>query len=101
MKTPVITLTLICFALPLWSQASEELATASNCLACHKADAPLVGPSYQDIAAKYKDQDRAGEVLFESIKNGSSGTWGAIPMPANAAVSDEDIKTLVDWILAM
>ncbi len=82
-------------------QASEELAQANNCLACHKTDAQLVGPSYQDIAAKYKSEDGAAEILYESIKNGASGKWGAIPMPANAQVSDEDIKALVDWILAM
>ena len=83
------------------AQASEDLAASSNCLACHKVDAQLVGPSYQDIAAKYKDQSDAGEVLFESIKSGSSGKWGAIPMPPNAAVSDADIQALADWILAM
>ena len=81
--------------------ASEELAQANNCLACHKTDSQLVGPSYQDVAAKYKDQDDAEAVLIESIKNGSSGKWGAIPMPPNAAVSDEDIQTLTVWILVM
>lgn len=88
-------------ALSAVSQASEELAAANNCLACHKVDAQLVGPSYQDIAAKYKDQEGAAAMLADSVKNGVSGKWGAIPMPPNAAVSDEDIKALVDWILAM
>ena len=88
-------------AVVLSSQASEELASSSNCLACHKLDTQLVGPSYQDIAAKYKDEEGASGTLFESIKNGSSGKWGAIPMPPNAAVSDEDIQTLADWILTM
>ena len=83
------------------THASEELAAANNCLACHKTDTQLVGPSYQDVAAKYKDQDGAAEMLFETVKNGSSGTWGDIPMPPNAAASDDDIKALVDWILAM
>ena len=81
-------------------QASEELAASSNCLACHKTDAQLVGPSFQDIAAKYKEEG-GSEILVESVKNGSTGKWGAIPMPPNAAVSDEDIQTLVNWILAM
>ena len=81
--------------------ASEELAASNNCLACHKVDTQLVGPSYQDVAAKYKDQEGAAELLFETVKNGSTGTWGAIPMPPNAAASDEDIQALVAWILAM
>ena len=99
MKKSILFTTVL--GLTMLSHASEELATANNCLACHKVDAQLVGPSYQDIAAKYKDQDGAADVLYESIKNGASGKWGAIPMPANAAVSDEDIRALVDWILEM
>ena len=99
MKRSVLFIAAISFATA--SHASEELATASNCLACHKTDAQLVGPSYQDVAAKYKDTEGAADMLFESIKNGASGKWGAIPMPPNAHVSDEDIQALVDWILAM
>jgi len=94
-------LLLASLALTTGAVASEELAQANNCLACHKIDSQLVGPSYQDVAAKYKDQDGAAELLFESVKNGSSGTWGSIPMPPNAAVSDDDIHALVAWILAM
>lgn len=95
------TLLLAAFAVSSVAQASEELAAANNCLACHKTDQQLVGPSYQDVAAKYKDQEGAADMLYDSIKNGVSGKWGAIPMPPNAAVSDDDIKALVDWILAM
>jgi len=94
-------LVLATFAIFTNANASEEIATANNCLACHKIDAQLVGPSYQDVAAKYKDQDGASEMLIESIKVGSSGKWGAIPMPANPNVSDDDLKALVEWILAM
>ena len=95
------TIFLAAIAVSSLAQASEELAAANNCLACHKVDSQLVGPSYQDVAAKYKDQDGAAELLYGTVKNGSSGTWGAIPMPPNAAASDDDIKALVDWILAM
>ena len=81
--------------------ASEELAQKYNCLACHKVDAKVVGPSYQEIAAKYKDDAAAAETLAEKIKAGGSGVWGQIPMPPNPTVPDEDVKALVDWILAM
>ena len=81
--------------------ASEELAQKYNCLACHKADAKLVGPSYQEVAAKYKDDASAAETLATKIKEGGSGAWGQVPMPPNPTVPDEDIKAMVDWILAM
>lgn len=80
--------------------ANEELAKKSACLACHTVDKKLVGPSYKDIAAKYKGQKDAEAKLIEKVKKGGSGVWGPIPMPPNTAVKDEDIKTLVKWVLA-
>jgi cytochrome c len=79
-------------------QASDELAKKHNCLACHKVDAKLVGPSYKDVAGKYKAEDLA--TLMDKVKKGGSGNWGAIPMPPNPNVSDDDLKALVTWILA-
>lgn len=79
--------------------ANEELAKKSGCLACHAVDKKLVGPAYKDIAAKYKGQKDAEAKLIEKVKKGGSGVWGPIPMPPNAAVKDEDIKTLVKWVL--
>jgi cytochrome c len=67
-------------------------------MACHAVDKKLVGPSYQDVAKKYKPADEAK--LVAKVKAGGSGVWGTIPMPPNAAVKDEDVKTLVKWILA-
>lgn len=78
--------------------ASKDLAAKSGCLACHAVDKKLIGPSYQDIAKKYTASDEA--MLIAKVKAGGKGVWGPIPMPPNAAVKDEDIKTLVNWILA-
>lgn len=78
--------------------ANKDLATKSGCLACHAVDKKLVGPSYQDVAKKYKASDEAA--LVAKVKAGGKGTWGEIPMPAQPNVKDEDIKTLVKWILA-
>lgn len=80
--------------------ASQELAQKNACLACHAMDKKLVGPSYQSIAAKYAGQTNAQTLLAESIKKGGSGKWGPIPMPAQAALSEADAKTLASWVLA-
>ncbi|MDX2219166.1 MAG: c-type cytochrome [Burkholderiales bacterium] len=82
------------------ASANEELAKKSACTACHAIDKKLVGPSYKDVAAKYKGQKDAEAKLIEKVKKGGVGVWGQVPMPANAAVKDEDIKTLVKWVLA-
>lgn len=78
-----------------------ELAKKYACLACHAVDKKLVGPSYKEVAAKYKGDKKAEAMLIEKVKKGGMGVWGPIPMPPNAAVKDEDVKTLVKWVLAL
>lgn len=77
-----------------------ELAKKSGCLACHAVDKKVVGPSYKEVAAKYKGDKTAEAKLIDKVKKGGSGTWGAVPMPPNAAVKDEDVKALVQWVLS-
>ena len=80
--------------------ASEELAKKHACFACHATDKKLVGPSYKDVAAKYRSEKGADAKLFDKVKKGGTGVWGTIPMPPNTAVPDADVKTLVKWILS-
>jgi cytochrome c len=80
--------------------ADPALAQSKNCMACHAADKKLVGPSFKDIAAKYKADNGAVDRLAAKVIKGGSGTWGAIPMPANPQVSDAEAKKLVSWILS-
>ncbi|WP_446719599.1 c-type cytochrome [Hydrogenophaga sp. OTU3427] len=79
--------------------ANLALAQKNACMACHAVDKKLVGPAYQDVAKKYAGQKDAVDALVKSIKAGGSGKWGAVPMPAQAALSDADAKTLASWIL--
>ena len=81
--------------------ANEELAKKNACTACHAVDKKLVGPSYKDVAAKYRADKGAEAKLIEKVKKGGTGVWGQVPMPPNAAVKDEDVKTLVKWILGL
>ncbi len=82
-------------------KADEALSRSSGCLACHGVDNKILGPGFKEIAAKYKGDASAAESLSAKIKDGGSGNWGQIPMPPNAHVSDENIKTIVDWILSL
>lgn len=82
--------------------AAQALAQKSGCLACHSIDKKVLGPSYKDVAAKYKGDKTAEAKLIEKVKKGGSGVWGPMPMPANSPqVKDADIKTMVAWILSM
>ena len=79
--------------------ASKEIASKNACMGCHAVDKKVVGPAYKDIAAKYKGQADAVDKLAKKVKAGGSGVWGPVPMPANAAISEADAKTVVKWIL--
>lgn len=76
----------------------EELFKSKPCVACHKPDVKIVGPSFVEVAAKYKDEDGAVELVAKHIKEGSSGIWGPIPMPPNP-VTMEEATTLAKWVL--
>ena len=79
--------------------ADEALAKAKNCMSCHAVDKKLVGPSYKDVAAKYKGDTGAAEALAAKVKAGGKGVWGQIPMPPNN-VTPEEAKKLVTWVLS-
>jgi cytochrome c len=83
------------------AKAAEALAKSSGCLACHTVDKKLVGPSYKEIAARYRNDKKAEASLVQKVKAGGKGVWGDIPMPPNAHVKDADIKTMVQWILSI
>lgn len=80
------------------AHANLDLATKNSCTACHATDKKILGPSYQDVARKYAGQKDAVAQITESIRKGGSGKWGAIPMPAQPALGDADLKTLATWI---
>ncbi len=102
MKKTVLTALFSAATLLSMTQAHADLAlaTSKNCMACHAVDKKLVGPSYKDVAAKYKDDKTAADKLATKIIKGGSGVWGAIPMPANPQVSEADAKKLVAWVLS-
>jgi cytochrome c len=81
-------------------KAGETLAKSSGCLACHTANKKLIGPSYKDIADRYRGDKAAEAGLIKKVKAGGKGVWGDIPMPPNAHIKDADIQTMVQWILS-
>jgi cytochrome c len=102
MKTIAISLAATaCLSLAGVAQADEKLAQASGCTVCHSVDKKLIGPGYKDVAAKYRGNKAAEADLIKKVKGGSKGIWGDIQMPPNAHVKDEDIKTIVQWILSL
>lgn len=81
--------------------ASEKIALQAGCATCHAAERKVIGPSYREIAAKYKGQAGAPKLLAERVRKGSQGVWGKVPMVATPAdkLSDADLKAVIAWLL--
>jgi cytochrome c len=78
----------------------EEAMTKAGCMACHAKDKKLVGPSFKDIAAKYKGQDVIA-TLAGKVRAGGKGVWGPIPMSPTGPdkIGDAELKEALAWVL--
>jgi len=76
----------------------KKLALKHKCFGCHRVDRKVVGPSFIEIAKKYKDNEKS---IQESVKNGSQKKWkgSRVAMPSFKALEEEDLKILSQWIL--
>lgn len=86
-------------ATSVWA-SPEAAMNKAGCLACHSKDKKLVGPSFKDIAAKYKGQDATAK-LMDKVRKGGAGVYGPIPMSPNGPdkINDADLKEAVEFIL--
>jgi cytochrome c len=80
---------------------TEAAMNKAGCMACHTKDKKLVGPSFKDIAAKYKGQADVVTKLADKVRKGGSGVFGPVPMSPNGPdkISDKDLKEAVELIL--
>jgi cytochrome c len=79
-----------------------ELVAKSDCLTCHKVSEASTGPAYKDVAARYANAaDTTIERIANHIIKGGSGQWGAIPMTPHPAVSVDDAKAMVKYVLLL
>jgi cytochrome c len=79
---------------------AKDLARKNQCMSCHKEEGKLVGPAFKDVAAKYKEDADAEAKLAAKARNGGKGVWGSVPMPPSKSISDDDLKTVISWILS-
>jgi len=77
---------------------AEDLSAKHKCNICHDAQKKKMGPSWHDIAAKYKGTPDAEKHIAHTSISGSKGVWGKIPMPPQPKASD-DAQALAKMIL--
>jgi cytochrome c len=78
----------------------DDAMNKAGCMACHTKDKKLVGPSFKEIATKYKGQDVVAK-LTEKVRKGGSGVFGPVPMAPNPPdkINDADLKAAIELIL--
>ena len=74
------------------ANAQEDLAKSAGCMNCHAVDTKKVGPSFKDIAAKYKGNAGAEAKLTQELVEGKGH-------PKVSAKPDDAAK-LVKWVLS-
>ncbi|HET9977005.1 MAG TPA: c-type cytochrome [Burkholderiaceae bacterium] len=92
-------LALVAFAAEA-SPQTEAAMDKAGCLACHAKDKKIIGPSFKDVATKYKGQDVAAK-LMDKVRKGGSGVFGPVPMAATGPdkISDADLKAAIELML--
>jgi cytochrome c len=77
----------------------KRLIEGSDCMSCHKKDAKSIGPSYRDIARKYRRQDGALEYLSKKIISGGANVWGETAMAGHPQLSTEEASEMAKYII--
>jgi len=82
-----------------------ELIGSNDCTACHSVrvgQGPNTGPAYEDVAAKYAHAgDTIVNHLIKKIVTGGSGVWGSNLMSPHPGLKEDDIRTMVNYILSL
>jgi cytochrome c len=79
---------------------ARSLMAGSTCAACHQLDRRFVGPSFIEIADRYRGDAAAPSRLATKVREGGSGVWGQATMPAHSSLSVRDALTIVRYMLS-
>ncbi|MEZ2338976.1 c-type cytochrome [Mucilaginibacter sp. RCC_168] len=83
------------------SNIGKDLIAKADCNTCHKLDTKLIGPAFQDIAAKYPASEANIEMLSKKIITGGKGNWGDIAMTPHPSLSESDAKEMAKYVLSL
>lgn len=79
---------------------ANALLAANYCMGCHAVDKKVVGPGFNEVAAKYKGKADGLSLVAQTIRAGGAGKWGPVPMPAFDKLSDSEANALARYVLA-
>jgi len=77
-----------------------KLMRGSDCFNCHALDRAIVGPSFLDVANKYRNTPNAMETSIQRVLQGSTGVWGKVAMLPHSQHTPEQVALMVAWVYA-
>jgi len=80
--------------------SAREILARHACMSCHGFDRALIGPAFKDIALRYRERGDAANYLMEKIRKGGAGAWGPVPMPGQTTIKEDEVITVVQWIIS-
>jgi cytochrome c len=84
-----------------YKNIGSTLIEKSDCKACHALNQKSVGPSFYEIAIRYKDRPEMVDSLVNKVIDGGSGVWGQSPMSAHPQLAKKDVGKMVGYILSL
>ncbi|MFT5167350.1 MAG: cytochrome c [Saprospiraceae bacterium] len=79
----------------------KRLIDGSDCKSCHALNEKINGPSYIEIAARYRKDENAFKFLAGKIIKGGGGNWGETAMAAHPQLSEGEATEIAKYILAV
>ncbi|HZY82356.1 MAG TPA: PQQ-dependent sugar dehydrogenase [Cyclobacteriaceae bacterium] len=86
---------------PVTFVAGKNIIAKSDCKACHFEDKKSIGPSFLDIATKYKQTAANITLLSDKVIKGGSGVWGDVAMAPHPDIGLPEAKQIVQYILSL
>ncbi|MFD3000160.1 ThuA domain-containing protein [Pontibacter toksunensis] len=79
----------------------KTLIAESDCKSCHAVADKSIGPSYKEVAERYKGNDAALPMLAKKIISGGNGNWGKTMMAAHPQHTEQETTEMVRYILSL
>ncbi len=74
---------------------------SSDCFNCHQVEQRIIGPSYLEIADRYRGQPAALDTAAKRVREGSTGVWGPVPMLPHPQHTTDEVTIMLRWVFGL
>jgi cytochrome c len=83
------------------SDPGLALMKSSDCFNCHQVEQRIIGPSYLEIADRYRRQPAALDAAVKRVWEGSTGVWGQVPMLPHPQHTTDEATIMLRWVFGL